>query len=112
MNKIITLIAKKILSCIFYLFRIFPINKSKVIITNYNGRSFGDSAKYVVEELHKMNSNLKIVWVVSEYYKDMPDYIKQVKIYSIKWIYELVTSKVWINNSRFSYYVKKRKKQP
>lgn len=94
---------------LFYIFRIFPIKKNKIIIVNYNGKGYGDNAKYIVDELLK-GKKYDIVWSTSDR-NSLPKDVRSVKYESIKWIYEMVTSKVWINNSRFRIYVKKRKDQ-
>lgn len=103
-------IMKDSISVLFYVFRIFRIRNNRVIFLNYYGRGYGDSCKYIAEELLK-NENLDIVWSVSKKNNDIPKRIRQVKYFSFRWIYEMVTSKCWINNSRFPSYVRKRKKQ-
>lgn len=113
MKKILETIKKIIKNSIvipFYIFRIFRIKNNKIIFLNYYGKGYGDSCKYIAEELLK-NEEIKLVWSVSKKSKDMPKRIKQVKYFSIQWIYEMVTAKCWINNSRFPSYVRKRKKQ-
>ena len=88
---------------------IIRYKKNKILVVNFNGRSYGDSPKYIIDKLK--DKNVKIIWSVSKKYNDIPSNIKQVKYQSIRWIYELVTSKVWINNCRFPSYVRKRKNQ-
>ncbi len=98
---------------LFYLFRVFKIKKNKIVCVSYHGRGYGDSEKYIIDELLKLNNKLDIVWSINDSVDttSFPKQIRFVKIYSIKWIYELATAKVWLNNSRFEYYIKKRKDQ-
>lgn len=110
-KELLLKLTKETIKLLFYIFRIFKIDEKKIICNNFDGKGYGDSPKYIVEELLKNNHDFKIVWVVKSMKLDMPSNIKQIKIYSIKWIYELATSKFWINNGRFPYYVRKRKKQ-
>lgn len=101
----------KILTIPFYIFRIFPIKKNKVICSNFYGKGYGDSPRYIADELLKENK-YDIVWVVEKNGKyEFPENIRTVKINTLKYIYELVTSKVWIFNCRKNIIIKKRKKQ-
>ncbi|MEY2701522.1 MAG: hypothetical protein RLY43_142 [Bacteroidota bacterium] len=96
----------------FYFFRIFSIKNNKIVLCNFDGKGYGDNPKYIAEELIKNNRNLDIVWLVENINNhDFPDYIRSVNIRSIKAIFELVTSKVWVDNSRKSFVTRKRNKQ-
>ncbi len=97
----------------WYIFCISPIKDNKIVICNYFGRGFSDNAKYIVEELLKSNKNYDVVWLVNELEtrECFPSGIRLVKHKSIKAIYEYVTAKVWIDNSRKNHYARKRKKQ-
>ncbi|MCY1689909.1 CDP-glycerol glycerophosphotransferase family protein [Exiguobacterium sp. SL14] len=96
-----------------YLFYLFPIERNKIVITNYYGKGYGDNAKYILQELIKMDKKVDVVWLVNDlnYSDSMPPYIRLVKYGSIKSLYELSTSKIWIDNSRKSLYSLKKKKQ-
>lgn len=87
------------------------IKNNKIVISNFYGKGYGDNPKYLVEELLKYN-NLDIVWLVKNK-KDLsiPSNIRQVKIFSIQSVYELLTAKVWIDNCRkyFFYNIFKKK---
>ncbi len=119
MKKKIELILKSIiyrtgiLSLPFYIFRLFPINKNKIICSNFYGKGYGDSQRYIIDELLKRNNKkYDIVWVVqNENITGFPKEVRTVKINSLKYIYELVTAKVWIFNTRKNIIVKKRKNQ-
>ena len=101
-----------ILSIFFYIFRIFKIKNNRIVCVNFSGRGYGDSPKYIVEELLKHNNQYEIIWAVkSKKLEKFPEGIEVVKINTIKYFYKLSTAKVWINNSRFPVFVRKRKKQ-
>ena len=40
--------------CLFYLLRIFPIKKNKVIATAFGGIRYGDNQKPMLEALHEI----------------------------------------------------------
>ena len=92
------------------IFSLFKIDKKKIVIVNYYGKGYGDMGKYISNELAK--HDYKIYWAAKKPYKGtLPEYINYVKYDSFKYLYHLATSKVWINNCRFNYGIKKRKKQ-
>ena len=99
------------ISIIFYVFRIFKIQNNKIIMNNFNGKGYGDSPKYIAEQL--LNSNIyKLYWGVKDKNKgDFPNGIIPVKMYSLSWFYHMATAKIWISNLRYSVFVKKRKNQ-
>jgi CDP-glycerol glycerophosphotransferase len=98
----------------FYLFRVFKVEKNKIFIVNYRGKGYGDNGKYIANELIKDNSeDYKIYWAVKNInnIKEFPNEITPIRINSLKYFFHLATSKIWINNSRFEPYVRKRKNQ-
>lgn len=99
-------------SLFFYIFRLFPIQKDKIVFVNFSGKGYGDNPKYVAEELLKRKEKYNMIWLTN-HVSDMnfPKEIRKVKMFSIKSFYELATAKVWINNSRFDQFVVKRKGQ-
>src|SRR5690554_558845 len=95
-------------------FRIFPIQKNKIIINNHHGKDYGDNAKYIVEKLLKSNVNLDIVWVLRNLTIDeagLPQSIRTVKLGSLRYIYEMTTAKIWLENNRIYQHLFKRKEQ-
>lgn len=96
----------------FYFFRLFPINKNKVFFDNYFGRSYGCNPKYISEALHRLYPEIELVWQAnSKYFQDFPPYIRIVKAASVLSIFEQVTSKVWVFNTRVKPITRKRKSQ-
>lgn len=96
---------------LFYFFRIFSIKNNKIVISNYYGKGYGDNAKYIVEELIKTDNELDIVWLLNDLTEKLPIRVRKVKYNSLSSIFEMVTSKVWIDNCRKPIYVRKRQKQ-
>ena len=56
MEDILWELKGKAFSLLLCLFRIFPVQKDKVLIVNYYGAGFGDNGKYIAQELHKRNN--------------------------------------------------------
>ncbi|MBR6811350.1 CDP-glycerol glycerophosphotransferase family protein [Candidatus Saccharibacteria bacterium] len=109
MHKIKT-VAVRFLMTVFH--TVFPIDNKKIIITSYYGKGYGDSGKYVCEELQKRALDLKVLWAVKgDYSKTLPSYVKAVKYGSFRMLYEMATAKIWVDNSRKFLGMKKRKGQ-
>lgn len=89
-----------------------PIKENRIVFDNFGGKGYGDSTKYIAEELIKSGRNYELVWLVdnlSSY--EFPKQIKPVKIDSIKALCMRATAKVWIDNVRHLHPVKKKKEQ-
>lgn len=89
-----------------------PIRENRIVFDNFGGKGYGDSTKYIAEELIKSGRNYELVWLVdnlSSY--EFPKQIKTVKIDSIKALCMRATAKVWIDNVRHLHPVKKKKEQ-
>lgn len=97
----------------FYLFRIFPIKKNKIVFSNFAGKGMGDNPKYLYLALKDKMPDMDAVWLIEkdESRKAMPKGVRAVQNRSLQKIYELATAKIWIDNCRKSRYVKKRKNQ-
>lgn len=119
----------KVLKKIFYFFeeikvhirlfisiimRIFPINRKKIVFVSYFGNSFGDNGYYITKEIIIRNLDINIVWLIKGDIKEkikFPENVRVVNYGSLKALYELATSLVWVDNSRKKIYPQKRKKQ-
>ena len=91
---------------------LFKINPKKVVFSNYWGyNGYTDSLKYISLELKKLDDSLEMIWLVNNLDAEFPPYIKKIKYNSIKSFYHLATAKIWVDNQRKSYFIKKRKAQ-
>ncbi len=95
----------------FYLFRIFGVKKNKIVFENYYGKGFGDNGKYIAKELLSSREKLDIVWTVKDKKEKFPSGVRSVKRLSLRWVYEMATAGVWVDNSRKDSIVRKRKNQ-
>lgn len=97
-------IAAKVLARIFCL---FPIDKNKVVFSSFHGKYYNDAPRNIAECLR---DDIKQVWVLPEN-AEVPANIQKVKPFSISELFQLETSKVWVDNSRKYLWVRKRKGQ-
>lgn len=81
-----------------FFMKIIPIKKNRIVFTSFNGH-YSDSPKYICEEIHKINPNLDIIWLVEEKYKkDIPSYAKAVEINSRKAWHYYASAHIIIDN--------------
>lgn len=90
--------------------RLLPL-QNKVVLSNFEGRGFGDDEKYIALEILKVYPNIRLVWFVRNMHEPLPVGIKPVKYGSFMAVYELSTAKVWVDNIKSSFRVPKRKGQ-
>ncbi len=99
-------------SILFYLFRIFPVQKKKIVFCCIEGTTgYSCNPKYIAEEFLKRNSGYELVWLVNDISKKFPDKIKVVRNTLLNRAYHLSTARFWIDNSRKQLEVRKRKSQ-
>lgn len=116
--SVIFWLKQKIMRSIYHiaarLFIFLPIKKNKITISNYYGKGYGDNGKYIAEEIMNQGLDYDIVWLLKKDFYDVskfPCTVRKVKYGSIRGLYELATSKVWIDNCRKLFHPPKRKKQ-
>lgn len=90
---------------LFYrLFKLFPINKNKILFISHLGKSYGCNPKYFCEHLlsfHPKEFNLH--WAFDPYncnIKGISPQIKLVNIYSLRFLYDILTCGTLISNTR------------
>ncbi len=99
----------------FYLFRVFPIKKNRIVMWTFEGQGgYACCPKYIAEEIIKRNKNtnnkpVEIVWILSDLDKKFPSRIKKVKDTWLHRAYYMTTARFWIGNTRTFLGTKKRK---
>lgn len=96
----------------FWICRVFPIKRNRISVCIFEGKGgFGCNPKYIVEEMHRRNTEYEFIWFVNDMQKKFPSYIRKVPNTLWSRAYWLSTSKVWIDNYRKPYGTCKRKGQ-
>lgn len=100
----------------YYMCRIFPIERNKIVMWTFEGSGgYGCSPKYVAEEILKRNkegkTDYKIVWLLDDLDKEFPAEIGKVKNTLWNRAYQLSTAGTWVSNTRTFYGTRKRKGQ-
>lgn len=111
--KILTFLLNHSLSINRFIFNLFfawlPVDENKIVVNNQTGNSYGCNPKYIIEELIKQNCKFKIIWLANPEVdkNDFDKNIKLVKFKSLRALYELATAKVWLDNNRKGYHLRK-----
>ena len=100
-----------IMTMLFYLYRVFPIVKNKIVVCSYLGRGYGGEGELIVDKLLESGKDYDIVWLVRNPGEKMPKGVRAVKYLSPESVKEQCTARVWIDNRRKAPYVRKRKGQ-
>ncbi len=111
MKNILRKLAHACGSLLYRLFWIFPIKSNRIFITGYYGKGYGDSGKYIVDELLCQNEEYDIVWSLRNTDEELPTGVRGVKFRSVKAIYNEATSRIWIDNCRKMPWTRKRRGQ-
>lgn len=102
----------KIERILFYLCRIFPIQRNKIVFCCIEGTTgYSCNPKYIANELINRNKEYELVWLVNDISKKFPKEIKVVRNTLWNRAFQLSTSHFWVDNSRKQLEVQKRKGQ-
>lgn len=96
------------------IFNKLPIKHNKVFLFSYYGAQYGCNPKYITQYIneHYPKETFDIVWAFNEpNTKTEKEYYRTVKTMSIRYFYELCTSKVIITNFRTTDLFVKRNNQ-
>lgn len=96
---------------IYFVFRLLPIKRNKILFIGYYGSQYGCSPKYLSQYFSENDKDLKIIWAFTQPQKYNIKNVISVRYYSLRYFYELATSKVVISNYRLPEYFKKRNNQ-
>ncbi len=92
--------------------RKLPIEKNKVIFSNYDGMGYGGNCKYIAEKFICGHYPVKLVWAVSnKNIQEIPEQIEKVLIGTPQYYRELFTSGTYVTNTVHNLYEQKRKGQ-
>ncbi|CRK81681.1 CDP-glycerol glycerophosphotransferase family protein [Neobacillus massiliamazoniensis] len=99
---------------IIFIFNCLPIKNNKIFLFSYYGSQYGCNPKYISEHILKRypKDKFDLVWAFNDLSnKGNIAGVRTVKTMSIKYFYELCTSKIVITNFRTTNLFRKRKNQ-
>lgn len=118
MSKLVLDIYRTTKMILFSLFKLFSLpfllvpTKNRIVFSNYEGKGYYDNGKYITNELISRDLDTEIVWLVNDISTDQfPDEVILVKNSIINQFWYLITSNVWVDNSRKILIPVKKKNQ-
>lgn len=92
--------------------RKLPIEKNKVLFSNYDGMGYGGNCKYIAEEFIRGHYPVKLVWaVLNKNIQGIPKQVEKVVIGTPQYYKEWFTSGIYITNTVHKLYEQKRNGQ-
>lgn len=79
-----------------------------IVFESYNGKSANDNPRALFDALQAERGDIPLYWSVRDRRVDVPEGGIPVVEGTADWHRALATSRVWINNNNFPYYVRKR----
>jgi CDP-glycerol glycerophosphotransferase len=92
-------------------FSLCPVQKQKVIFSNFNGSGFGDNPRYIAEEFIRRKLPYRLYWVCEKPGAKFPPELTIIRPNSLAFVYHMSTAGVWVDNTRKLYYFRKKKDQ-
>lgn len=93
------------------LLRWLPVKRNKIVLDNFHGFGYGDSPKYIVEEIIHRKLPYDLVWLVADMNMEFPPEVRKVKMQSVRASYELSTAKIIISNVKVALPYQKKHSQ-
>lgn len=89
-----------------------PVDENKIVFANFHGNGYGCNPKYIAQEILKRGLKYDLVWLVNSVKKetikgDFPARIRLVGYGTKSALKELASAKLWVNNQRKNYFIKK-----
>lgn len=79
-----------------------------IVFESYNGKSANDNPRALFESIRAERDDIPLYWSVRDRRVDVPEDGIPIVEGTAAWHKALATSRVWINNNNFPYYVRKR----
>ena len=92
-------------------FHFFPVKRNKIVMLHDFGLGYGDSQKYIAEEIKKQNLKCEIVWMVNDKNIYVPSFIRKTYLARIRSVYDFSTAKIVITTGKLRFNVKKKREQ-
>ena len=93
------------------IFACLPLSRNKILFVSYYGSQYGCSPKYLSEYIVRQHPEWKVVWAFVQPGRHAVAGVRKVKYLSLRYFYELGTSRVFVTNYRTTSLYRKRKGQ-
>lgn len=79
-----------------------------IVFESYNGKSVNDNPRALFDAIQSVRPDIPLYWSVRDRRVDVPDGGIAIVEGTADWHRAIATSRVWVNNNNFPYYVRKR----
>lgn len=96
------------------LFHYLPVKKNKIVFIHDFGKGYGDSPKYIAQEIIRRNLPYDMVWCTDAQNNDAEQYPSQIRralLSRLESVYELATAKVIVTTLKGRINLKKKSSQ-
>lgn len=97
-----------IMKRIYRLLKLFPLH-NRVVFESGTATQYADAPRYIFEKLLEKYPDREYIWIYNKKIYNLPNNCKVIKRFSWSYYYYLATSKYWVNNQNFPFYITKRK---
>ena len=85
---------------------LFGIDRNKVVLSSFKGAAYSDSPRAIAEALHEARPGTDIVFQLRKG-AQAPSWVRRAKPNSLRWLYEISTARVIVDNFNRPFYQKK-----
>ncbi|WP_193070087.1 bifunctional glycosyltransferase/CDP-glycerol:glycerophosphate glycerophosphotransferase [Brevibacterium aurantiacum] len=82
--------------------------RNGIVFESYNGKTANDNPRAIFDAIRSEREDIPLYWSVRDRRVDVPEGGIPVVEGTAAWHEALATSRVWVNNNNFPYYVRKR----
>lgn len=79
-----------------------------IVFESYNGKSANDNPRAIFDAIRQVDPDIPLYWSIRDRRVDVPEGGIPVVEGTVAWHKALGTSRVWVNNNNFPYYVQKQ----
>ncbi|MFJ2617821.1 CDP-glycerol glycerophosphotransferase family protein [Glutamicibacter sp. NPDC087344] len=89
--------------------KLVPADEELIVFESGLGKQYGDSPRYIYEELLRQGDKRTKVWIYTGRHRFTDPNTKVVKRLSPEYFWYLARAKYWVNNQSFPHYLRRRK---
>lgn len=109
--KVYPALHKSLLRAAWQIFSLLPVQAHKIVFSNFNGGGYGDNPRYIAEECIRQKIPYRLYWVCSRTDGAFPPELSLIRPDTVRFVYQMSTAGIWVDNTRKLYYFKKKKNQ-
>ena len=98
-----------IMKRIYRIMKLLPLNEKQIVFESSVAEQYADAPRSIFQKLVIKYPNKKYIWISNKKIYNLPYNCKVVERFSWDYYYYLATSKYWVNNQNFPFYITKRK---